>query len=349
MGCGASNTLETSEFRKNEQNKKTSFLKVMENHKSISSAVNDLVQYRNRFSTNEESITKIVEEYKSSAKDNKFKDEELKDIISYALAKTSGIKCQKKVGKGTSFLLEVTKIYNDDKQKIAEKVFKENTGEEYDIIFVELEHQSFLKHVVRTINFDPEYASYNSMMFLIDESAVDCLESMTELAFLIKSHPLKNLVIGLGNTVKANSLDNVSLLFEGVALSKTLKNFTFVRLYDQTFTLKPETSLKIINATAHAKIQSLGIVNFTLGDQERSKFLHAISTNSNISLVGIQDIGATPKDVEVISTALSKSKTLRCLLIGVRTNDCDEVEKKNIDLFKGNSKFEGLVLGLLKS
>lgn len=350
MGCGASNTLETSEFKKNEQTQKTNFLKIMENYKSISTIAGDIVQYRNSFSVNDDSMTKMVAEYKEAAKDTKLKDDELKDCFTYALLKKSIIKTQKNVGDGKSFLDEIiNKFYDEDKKTIANKIFKENTGEKYDVVFVELEEVSYLKHVFRTLKYDPEYLSYTTFVLIFDENAVDCIETMRDLASLLKVHPLINFIVGLGNTKLATNLDNISLLFEALPLSKTVKNFSLLRIEDKGFTLKPESNLKIVNAIAHSKVKSIGLIRFTLPEQDRTKLFEAIAKNSNISLVGIQDVAASQKEIELVASVLSKSKTLRCLLIGAKEIEYEATYKKNKELFKGNSKFEELVFGFFKN
>lgn len=351
MGCGSSNTLETSEFKKNEQTQKTQFLKVMENYKSISTVAGDIIKNKTSYSVNDDSIAKIIAEYKDDAKDNKLSDDELKSCFAYALTKTKLIKTEKNVGGGNhSFLDEIIrKYYDEDKKKLANKIFKENTGESYDVAFSEYDEVSHLKYVFKTLKYDPEFLSYTTLVLVFEENCVDCIETMKDLASLVKVHPAKNLIIGLGMNKPASSLDNISLLFEALPLSKTVKNFSLVRVTDKNLVLKPESTLKIVNAIAYSKIQSLGLIHFTLPEQERIKLFDVIAKNSNINLVGIQDVAAKEKEIELLTTSLSKSKTLRCLLIGAKEIDYEPIYKKSRELFKGNSKFEDLVFGYFKN
>jgi len=178
---------------------------------------------------------------------------------------------------------------------------------------------------------------------------------MKDLGSLIKLHPnLKNLVIGISDECSScTNMDNLSFVFEGIAVSKCLKNFGILRLSTYDYKISPISLQKIVNALETCKLSSIGLSNLYFGnDYERDTVIRAIARNRNINLIALQLINTNDiSKIPVMCRLVSCSKSLKCFLLGIETSD-EQVEnliKANENILKdGNENFKCFIIDHFK-
>lgn len=356
MGCGSSNTLESSDFCSMENMNRTKFNKTFENEKILQEKTEHKLSDACASCENEDDIDTLLkemnEEYKSIQ--SIMSMEEQKDACLYRIAKTrvSREVMEKFEGSGDLFKNIISNT-NNSIQDAATKIFLENIGKSVDVIFINFESSYYiLNTAIKMITYDPEFLKYDTFVIIFPEKAIGNIETMKYLGSFIKIHAkLKNLLIGISDEGSKNeaNFDNISYVFEGAALSRTLKNFGVLRLLIDEFSLKPESILKIEKAISIMKVSSLGLGNFNFNQIDKDKIIGSIAKNPQITLVGIQLIGVNNSNmVGEIVNYFSRSQTLRGLVVGANVSDPENVINIHEKTLKGNPKFEAFAVDLFK-
>lgn len=354
MGCGASNTLETSEFRNKEQQLKTNYLKIIENLKIIQEKTDNNFEDACKNVENDADVESLLKEMNESYPKIGLTPQEQKECCLYCIAKRLITKnAEDKVQNNGEYIVELLSYTNPDVQKKLGKAFIENTGSEFKCLFVNLESSGFVaKMAIQVLKFDAVLSTYSTVILLIPEGLIEDEALMKGVgSFLKLSTSVTNFVLGVVDEEgkkPAAAFDNISYIFEGIVLSKTLKNFGILRLLNANFTMKPESVIKIANCIAACKLNSLGLANLAFQGEDRNKIIEACAKNVNLTLVGLQLLGATADDIGAILKPFAKAAALKWLICGVKLDNYEEAVKKNEGILKSNPKFEGLVIDFFK-
>lgn len=354
MGCGASNTLETSEFRNKEQQLKTNYMKIIENQKTIQQKTENNFEDACQNAENDADVDSLLKEMNESYPNIGLTPQEQKDCCLYTIARLKiGKEIMDNLKNNGEYITEMLSNSNGDFTSKIGKLFIENCGNEFKVLFINIESLPFIaKMIIQVLKYDALYSTYSTVVLLIPEILVDDEAFTKELGSLFKNTTsIKNFVLGISDEGKkpVAAFDNVSFIFEGIVLSKTLKNFGILRLMTNSFTLKPESVVKIASCIASCKLTSLGLANFGFQGEDRNKILEAFSKNTTLSLVGIQLLETTADDLNAILKPFVKAAALRWLICGMKVDDYEETTKKYEGVLKANPKVEGLVIDNFKN
>ena len=261
-------------------------------------------------------------------------------------------KCENVKENDEGLITKVIKEGNKDEQAILGKLFVHFTGKELDAIVIVIQkNPRAAKLTFLILKYDQEYASKTSFVIVLQGQLVENTEVMKSLGSFIKSHPkLQNLVVGeLESESAVSCYDNLTYVFEAISLSKTLKNFGAIRMLKTETNFKPETLVKITSSLGRCKLDSLGICNYSFGQEGKKKIYEGISKNPNLKLVGVQDLETkSTTDVESIVKYFAKSQSLKMLAIGATLDDkYEECQKKSETILRASSKIEGVLIGLV--
>jgi hypothetical protein len=363
MGCGASNTLENTDFKNMENAQRTRFLKIVENEKILERVTENNLKDAVEDVENEEDLKKLIIDMKEGFDDGiqqfKLNDSEMRDAVMYRIGKyfinRNIVESFENPGGILKDMLNITKESLAD---LAGQCLNENTSNNCKALYVGMEnpHLEFcLRIILQILKFDNEYSSFDSIVILIHETAIENLEIMKDMGSFIKLHPnLKNLVIGISDENRAsNNMDHLSYVFEGVAVSKCLRNFGILRLSTYEYKISPVSVSKIVNALETCKLNSIGLSNLYFGsDSHRNDVIHAIAKNPNISLIGLQLINTNDiEKIPVICKMVSCSKSLKCFLLGIDTGDesVENLIQANENILKsGNNNFKCFIIDNFK-
>jgi hypothetical protein len=354
MGCGSSNTLESSDFRNKEQLLKTNFLKIVENQKIIQEKTDNNFEDACKNAENDADIDSLLKEMNESYPKIGLTPQEQKDCCLYTIAKVTLTKNAEDNVKNTGdYFVELLSNTDSEAMNKVGKVFVENTGPEFKAIFANFEGSDFVaKMAIQVLKFDAVLSTYSTIILLIPEALIEDDEFMRGVGSLLKLNSnLKNFVLGIsdGDGKKtAAAFDTITYVFEGIVLSKSLKNFGILRLQTNNFTMKPESVTKIANCIASCKLNSLGIANLGFQGEDRNKIVEAFAKNVNLSLVGLQLLGTGENDLGALLKPFAKAAALRWLICGLKLDDYEGNVKKNEGVLKSNPKFEGLILDFFK-
>lgn len=356
MGCGSSNTLESSDFKNTEHQLKTNLIKTVENTVIIQQKTDNNFEDACQNAENDADVDSLLKEMNESYPNIGLSPQEQKDCVLYTLARQKiGKEAVENIKNNGEYMTELLSYTNNETAQKVGKVFIENTGSEFKGLLINLENLTFIaKMAIQVLKFDAVYSTYSTIVLLIPEVLVDDESFMKGIGSLLKlSSSIKNFVLGISDEGKkpVSAFDNFTYVFEGIVLSKTLKNFGILRLLTSAFTLKPESVNKIANCIATCKLASLGIANFNFQGQDRIKIAEAFAKNSSLSLVGLQLLGMSETDLGNVVKTFAKSASLKWLICGIKleNDNYDEVVKKNESVLKTNPKIEGLVVDLFKN
>jgi hypothetical protein len=364
MGCGASNTLESSDFKNMENAQRTKFLKIVENEKILERVTENNLKDAVEDVENEEDLKKLINDmiynYEESFKQLKLTDQEMMEAVMYRMSKFYiNRNIEESFENPGGILKDMLNITEESLADIAGQCLNENTGNNCKALYVGMENPDLefcLKIIFQTLKFDNEYSSFDSIVILIHETAIENLEIMKDLASFIKLHPhLKNLVIGISDEGKAcNNMDHLSYVFEGIAVSKHLRNFGILRLSTYEYKISELSVSKIVNALETCKLNSIGLSNLYFGNTSLANdVVFAIAKNPNISLIGLQlmGIGERLNQIPEICKMVSCSKSLKCLLLGVETGEESVeslIEQNEKILKRGNNNFKCFIIDHFK-
>lgn len=359
MGCGASNTLESSEFRNLEQMQRTRFLKIKENEKLIDQQTEYHLGNACEECENEHDINKLLEEMEKRYPEINLPKAEQKDAVMYRLSKIIINKeIVDEIKDQGLFLKELLSQTTEKDSNKAAELFDNLLGRDNKAIFIGLENEQtifLLKTIFQVLKFEEDYQKYNTLVILLPESVFEDEETQKGLGSLAKLHTsLKNLVIGISNdgSKPVKEMNNISYLFEGVSASKTIKSFGILRLHTQSFTIKVDSVNKICTALETSKLQQLGIANFSFSESsDLERVLSSIAKNPFTTLLGIQITDVkSEQQIEKIADILKKSKQLQCVLLGADMNDVDNIMKRYNDEFgKNNPSFKTFIVDYFKA
>jgi hypothetical protein len=342
MGCGSSNSLESSDFKNSENNQKTHFLKIVYNY-------NLLYRKSNKFITevkniwNQKELTNYVKEFK--AEDIKLTPAELSDCIYYARYK-SILECANATN---SEDLLADRIREGDKEKrtLLGKTFLEYTGKSFAATFVPLNKlPEGSKIAFMLMKYDNDYAQSNSFVIIFPDEVTEDVETMKCFGSFIKLHPnLKNLVVG-DDIEKNTNYDNFAYIFEAISLSKTLKNFCYLKFRSNDIKFKPDIVTKIANSFIRCRLDSFGLYNFSFGREANKIIYSALAKNPSLKLIGIQDPETkSSQNVDELVKYFVKTPSLRILAIGAILDNYEYSQKSADLILKSNTKVEAVIIG----
>ena len=361
MGCGASNTLEGSEFVKSELAQKTKYLKSIENEKILNKITEDNLDSAVADVENESDFKKLLEDMEIEFKENiekeasKLTKEEIRDATMLRLAKHNINKdFVKDIGNVSEFMLDFIRDCPETSKNIAVKHFSKNVGSGKSAIFIDLENSKFsftAKTIFTALKYDPEYANIGIIVVLTNDNLLADASLMKDLGGILKNHrSVKSFLLGIiDENNPISDYSNISYLFEGLSLSP-VENFGILKVTDRNHSISEEAFQRIIKVIPKLELLSFGICNLSLNPEQKKQYLAAVSKMKFTNLLGVQ---FTPVDSDVSSVLnqLIGMKSLKCLILGsnlVDKNVEEEINKYQGILSEKIPGFEGLAIDYFK-
>lgn len=357
MGCSSSNTLESNESVANEKNALKDYHKTVENEKYLDEQCENLFSKACEMVNNENEITKMLEELNQKYKNVNLSHEEQVAATYYRVACKS-LENEDNIQSMTnsaSHLKELLSFTEESLIKPLGDIFIENTGSTLNFLINSCESYLY-KTSLQILKYDDKYAKYDTFIFLISGSAIESEEIYRLIGSFAKSHRnIRNLIIGVSdeeNKVKFSNGDNFSYIFDGIALSKSIKNFSVFILESTNINFSVKSKERILDSISKCSLNSLGFVNFGFSEfDDNIRLCEAISKNSNFTLVGLQfnNIPSIEKEVSAIANAFSYSKTLKGLIIGAQISDPLRLAKNEEEMIqRKNPNFKRLLIDHFK-
>ena len=351
MGCGTSNTLESSEFKKLENKQKTDFLKVVENEKSLQTQVTDFLLAVQECRTADD-VKNMVGEVLANFPAVKMSKDEIATAFFYRMAfsKLTDETMPAFDNNGDLFI-DLYRSIDENNASKARKILIENIGDKFAVsgcIFdnsqVNLE---VLKACMNILRFDTSFHK-DALVVLIPESLAADAELMKNIGSAAHLNAkLKNFCLALmpNDDPKAVvDLNNIGFLFEGLSLSKTLKNAGVIRISNSPVTINTINAKKIEDFIHNSLLLTcLGLGNIDFGKEDRTKLLEKMASKHTLQHLTLQFTGADDKFALELAQHLGKSKSLRFIAVGIAEDKRSDSLEKGEKIAKANAKCEAFI------
>ena len=351
MGCGINSisTIESNRFKLIELNER----ELLKKYSKIDEELNKRTE--NEFAVACESCDKeedinillkeLHQEYPTLVKEIKISYNDQKEAICYRVAKNKIYRCISKDFKYQSEIIKNMLVATkpDLLEKLSEQ-FEILTGSFYNLVLLNLENSLYLlKYLLQILKNENEFLDYETVILLLPEQVLYNKETMIQLASFIKlKSNLKNLVIAFSKDGEPQGdMNLLSFLLQGIAASKSLKNFVFLRTHDTAFLLEQKTVNEISDSIFNCKLTSLALINISFTKDARKTILDSISKNSYLKSVALQLIGVGESCISEIVDSLSVNKNIKSLILGLNSLETDLLIDEKTRLLKSkNSNFE---------
>lgn len=357
MGCGASNTLETSEYVNKERQERTKFLKTLDNEKYLQDHSENLFSRACEIISSEQEIIQMLDELKEKYNSIDLTQEEKFDAALYRVAKQYLDKedNQKTITNEAAHLTELLSFSDAELVAPLSKLFIECTGKTINYLIIDLDDYLY-NTAIKILKYDDNYAKIDTFVFLISGNSISNQETYKLLGSFAKLHPsIKNLIIGISDSeskTKLTDCSDFSYIFEGINLSKTIKNFSIVILETKQLSFSSSSIDKILKCLSTCKLQSLGFVNFSFAELDVNlRLCEVLAKNKYLNLIGLQMSNLPAiSDINKICYAFASSKNLKGLILGADVEDVSNAIKNGESIIKNTNKaFERLLIDYFKN
>ena len=359
MGCGSSSVkeIEMDEFVKiyDENNKK--YQKIAKDEKNLELVTeNTLTKACEQFieeSELEDLLSQITENFDVK----NMKQDDIKNAVLLNIARVRiNREIKMDLVNDGDFLNDyIENVKQSDKKKLIEYCIS-NVGAKVNFLHLNFENEEhfLLNSSIDLLTFSPEYSKLNTLVLTIQERDLTNPNFIKALSCFIKNHSsLKSLFLGISddqNQKPIREFNNLFYIFEALALSKTLKNFSLIRLLASPFTIENNSLKRVENALRISKLSCLIMINLSFKTPEhRLSIIEAIGSNSMLEMFGIQIVEF--KNKNVVSELLPKfifGQNLKYFNIGEYDSN-DNMKEYEPVIKKNNPKLEVFSLAPFKT
>ena len=356
MGCGSSKTSESDLFEIKYERKKHNFILIKKKFKELYQGEEEEIEEACQKCNSEYEfhimMKEITDEFPNlftfGLSDEEIKDSMLYYISTYRLSKNNPIQIiQTYPNYRHDGSLVENLIYNTSKETIKKTIayFDRFVGKVFNAFSLYLEDfdsTNFLvQNILEILLFDKTYEYYDSVVLRISEDQFKNENILYSIGkFISRKKNLRNIALGILNNRTINTNQNkvkgLEYIFNGIAESLTIINFSFIRLKSNIFEIDNASYQKILNSLSLFNLNSLCLINIFVEKEMEASFINSICKNNRLKILCLQLINLDINRYSELVQLFGKSSIV-CLYFNLDVENTDSLVQSNLKIIKKNN------------